>query len=158
MKSHFIESMTQLFRSRPCPKGLIEGWHQLEQAVATAVDQRKWQIIQWPTGTGKTEALTGLCAGPGLECHPAALIVTKFTEEASTVAIRINDRAGLHIALAAHGKAPATIQAMTESPVLVTAFFMTLFIAKGMRRISSANFPAFRFMLTSGNGRNGERS
>lgn len=119
MKSHFIESMTQLFRTRPCPKGLIEGWHQLEQAATAAAEQRKWQIIQWPTGTGKTEALTALCAAPGLERHPAALIITKFTEEASTVASQINDKAGFAIALAAHGKAPATEQAMAESRVLV---------------------------------------
>lgn len=119
MKSHFIETMARHFQSRPCPKGLLEGWHQLEQAVTTAADRRQWQIIQWPTGTGKTEALTVLCAAPGLECHPAALIITKFTEEASTVASQINDKAGFPIALAAHGKASATEQAMTESPVLV---------------------------------------
>lgn len=119
MKSHFIENMTQHYRSRPCPKGLIEGWHQLEHAAGTAVDQRKWQVIQWPTGTGKTEALTVLCATPGLERHPAALIITRFTDEADEIARKINDQAGFRLASAAHGKVSITEQAMTESRVLV---------------------------------------
>jgi hypothetical protein len=119
MNSHFIETMTRRFQSRPCPKGLVEGWHQLEQAVSAAPDRHHWQIIQWPTGTGKTEALTVLCSTLGLEHHSAALIITKFTDEADEIVRRINDQSGLTLASAAHGKSSMTEQAMTESRVLV---------------------------------------
>jgi hypothetical protein len=119
MKSHFIERMTRHLRSKPCPKGLVESWHQLEQAVATAAAHRQWQAIQWPTGSGKTEALTVLCATPDIAAHPGALILIKFTDEADEVARRINTIAGSPIALAAHHKAPVTAQAMNESPVLI---------------------------------------
>lgn len=119
MNSHFIETMTQRFQLRPCPNGLLEGWHQLEQAVTAATDRHQWQIIQWPTGTGKTEALTVLCSTLGLEDHSAALIITKFTDEADEIVRKINDQSGLTLASAAHGKASMTEQAMTESRVLV---------------------------------------
>ncbi|MGX0966760.1 hypothetical protein AB7M63_007209 [Bradyrhizobium japonicum] len=120
MNSHFIETMTRRFQSRPCPNGLLEGWHQLEQAVTSAADRHQWQVIQWPTGTGKTEALTVLCATLGLEHNSAALIITKFTDEADEIVRAINEQSGLTLASAAHGKASITEQAMTESRVLVT--------------------------------------
>lgn len=111
--------MTQRFQSRPCPSGLIEGWHQFEQAVTNAADRQQWRVIQWPTGTGKTEALTVLCATLGLGHNSAALIVTKFTDEADEIVRKINDQSGLTLASAAHGKASITEQAMIESRVLV---------------------------------------
>lgn len=60
-----------------------------------------------------------LCSTLGLEDHSAALIITKFTDEADELVRKINDQSGLTLASAAHGKASMTEQAMTESRVLV---------------------------------------
>jgi len=120
MNSHFIESMTLHFGSKPCPKGLLAAWPQLETAIAAATKNHQWQVIQWPTGSGKTEALIVLCAMPEIARHPGALIVTKFTKEADEIADRINSKAGSKIAVAVHSKAdPVTALAMTESPVVI---------------------------------------
>lgn len=120
MNSHFIEQMIRHLGSKPCPKGLVQGWRQLEQALAAAATQRQWQVIQWPTGSGKTEALTVLCATPEVTRHPGALVVTKFTNEADEIVRKINANAGSTIAVTTHQKkAPLTERAMTESPVLV---------------------------------------
>jgi hypothetical protein len=119
MNSHFIERMTRHFGSKPCPKGLAASWHQLEQGLAAATAQHQWQAIQWPTGSGKTEALTVLCATPEVTKHPGALVVTKFTAEADEVASKVNALAGATVAVASHQKAPMAARTMSESPVLV---------------------------------------
>lgn len=121
MNSPFIERMTRRFASKPCPKGLLEAWPQLEQALANANKNHQWQVIQWPTGSGKTEALAVLCAIPQIIEHPGALIITKFTKEADSLVNKINTNAGSKIALAVHGKADAaSALTIADSPVVIT--------------------------------------
>ncbi|MDB5605102.1 MAG: hypothetical protein JWP25_2002 [Bradyrhizobium sp.] len=121
MTTTFIERMKLHWKtqSMPCTKALIEGWLQLEQAIDDAADQRRWQVLQLPTGTGKTDALIALCATPTLLQHPGALVITRFTDEADRIAQKINQMSGLRIALATHQHTTENALAMAESPVLV---------------------------------------
>jgi hypothetical protein len=113
MKLHWTE------QSRPFTPALVEGWHQVEQATEAAAQQKCWQVVQLPTGTGKTEAMIVLCTTRAIHEHPGALIVTRFNAEADSIASKINHIAGSKIAVASHGQAKATSATMTCTPVLV---------------------------------------
>jgi hypothetical protein len=121
MSTTFIERMKLHWQtqSMPCTNALIEGWCQLKQAVDTANDQQQWQIVQLPTGTGKTDALIALCATPTLLEHPSALVITRFTEEADRIVRQVNQMSGSTIALATHQHQAVDALAMAEIPVLV---------------------------------------
>ena len=121
MTEQFIDTMVAHWKNIPMPSSapLIAGWSQLEQATETARTQHRWQVVQLPTGTGKTAALSVLCATPKREKHPGTLIVTRFTDEANSLAIKINEISGSTMAMAAHAKAIVTADAMSKSPVLI---------------------------------------
>jgi hypothetical protein len=121
MTSRFIERMQLHWesQSRPCTNALVQGWTQLEQAVESATTRRRWQVVQLPTGTGKTEALIVLCSTPAMHQHPGALVLTRFTKEADSIVSDMNRIAGYTIALAAHQHTTVSSAAMMQSPVLV---------------------------------------
>ncbi|GEM_PF-3237371 len=115
MKIHW-EKQLRLELSSP----LITGWEQLEAACLTATKgNAAWQVLQLPTGTGKTQALTVLCASQSLTEHPGILIVTRCTAEADEIALSINQLSAGQVALAVHQKSPASLAKIHASPVLV---------------------------------------
>jgi hypothetical protein len=118
--------------SRP----LLVGWKQLETACnAVSTENDSWQVLQLPTGSGKTQALAVLCAHtvvsasnpPGADAHtqhlycgsPGILIVTRYKCEANQLADVINEVAGTKIAVASHGDVCTSAEQLAENPVLV---------------------------------------
>lgn len=125
MRTDFIQTMrkrwTQTNRLQSNP-GLEAGWQQVADALiilSNPFGPNQWQVIQLPTGTGKTEAITVICSLLKAELHPGVLLVTKFTKEADRLASQINELAGSNVALSTHGDAPASAQAIREAPVLI---------------------------------------
>ncbi|TGQ88810.1 hypothetical protein EN851_25020 [Mesorhizobium sp. M8A.F.Ca.ET.208.01.1.1] len=99
---------------------LVEGWLQLEQATERIADgAEQWQVVQLPTGSGKTEALKVLCSVQHPISHPHILIVTKFNDEADQIALGINELAGWAMARSVHSEAPWPFDQLGSIPVLV---------------------------------------
>ena len=123
MAPTFIERMTTHWQTRlgmDVSAALIAGWEQLEVACTAAGNgSPAWQVLQLPTGTGKTQALAVLCASQSLLRHPGILIVTRYRAEADKLAEAINGLAQQQVALALHGMAPAETRRIHSSPVLV---------------------------------------
>lgn len=116
MNSHWKQSL-ELTGSN----ALTEGWQQLAQAICSRnTDPVRWQVVQLPTGSGKTEALKVLCSMQDVIQHPGALIVTKFREEANKLAEGINKLAGWPMARPVHQNAPATNDQLAFAPVVIT--------------------------------------
>lgn len=100
---------------------LTEGWAQLLQATdRLKAGTERWQVVQLPTGSGKTEALKILCGMQDPLCHPGVLIVTKFRSEADRLAQDINRLSASRIARSVHQEARGTFDELGFSPVLVT--------------------------------------
>ncbi|TGP82075.1 hypothetical protein EN870_07620 [bacterium M00.F.Ca.ET.227.01.1.1] len=116
MNSHWKQSLGQAGSN-----ALTKGWQQLAQTICSRnTDPVRWQVVQLPTGSGKTEALKVLCSMQDHIQHPGALIVTKFREEADKLAKGINSLAGWPMARPAHQNAPATNDQLAFTPVVVT--------------------------------------
>lgn len=99
---------------------LLKGWQQLERAVERTADgAEQWQVVQLPTGSGKTEALKVLCSVQELTRHPHILIVTKFNDEADQIAFGINKLAGWSMARSLHSEAPEALSELGSIPVVV---------------------------------------
>lgn len=123
MHLRFAERMTEQWQALTgyCPSpAQLSGWLQLAR---TAYDRENWQaplqVVQLPTGSGKTEALKVLCAMQGPEHHPGILIVTKFRDEADKLAADINQLSRQSVARAFHGDAPALGTDLQHVRVLV---------------------------------------
>lgn len=102
-------------------KALTEGWQQLVQATDRInAGAKHWQVLQLPTGSGKTEALKVLCSVQDPIQHPGILIVTKFQDSADEVAEGVNKLAGWQMARSVHKNAPAQGVDLRFIPVLVT--------------------------------------
>lgn len=123
MASTFIDRMTthwQTHLGMDLSAPLIAGWNQLEVACTAAGNgSPAWQVLQLPTGTGKTQALAVLCASQSTVSHPGILIVTRYRAEADKLALAINGLAQQEVALAVHRMAPAQTTKIHDSPVLV---------------------------------------
>ncbi|TPM99529.1 hypothetical protein [Mesorhizobium sp. B2-1-3A] len=116
MNSHWKQSLGLVGSN-----ALTEGWKQLAQAICSRnTDPVRWQVVQLPTGSGKTEALKVLCSMQDLIQHPGALIVTKFRQEADKLADGINELAGWPMARPVHNNAPATNDQLAFAPVVIT--------------------------------------
>lgn len=100
-------------------QALLQGWQQLELAVAQSLaGAPHWQVLSQPTGSGKTEAMKVLfSAEKGYQ--RGILIVTKFQDEATSIAEDINRYAQKPIARALHGEAPAEGADLSLYSVLV---------------------------------------
>lgn len=109
-------SKLELSHSEP----LVKGWLQLEQATGQIADQSKqWQVVQLPTGSGKTEALKVLCSVQHPILHPHILIVTRFNDEADQIAHGVNELAGRTMARSLHSEAPCSPDILGSYQVLV---------------------------------------
>jgi hypothetical protein len=84
-----------------------------------------WQILQPPTGSGKTR---GACVYAALQAEANAqgslkpigiLIVTRLIDQANEMAQEINDLAGRVVAIAHHSERQATDQEMLDSDILI---------------------------------------
>lgn len=125
MENNFIHRMrthwTTALKLHANP-ALEAGWQQLADAlsaISNTLDCNQWQVLQLPTGAGKTQALVMACSMPKPEQHPGTLIVTRFKDEADRIAKEINNEAGADIARAVHTDAVATNEAIRQSPVLI---------------------------------------
>jgi hypothetical protein len=119
----FIQRMHEHYNDKlhinPTPAS-DTAWQQIETAVLdSASGAERWQIVQLPTGTGKTEAIKVLCAMQTPVQHPGALIVTKLQAEATRLASSINEIAGWKMAHAQHGEAKLVGIEPAEVPVLI---------------------------------------
>ncbi|MGO4638974.1 hypothetical protein AB4Z43_11100 [Mesorhizobium sp. 2RAF45] len=116
MNSHWKQSL-----GLAGSNALTEGWQQLAQAICSRnTDPVRWQVVQLPTGSGKTEALKVLCSMQDYIRHPGALIVTKFREEANRLSEGINKLAGWKMARPFHQEASATNDQLAFAPVVIT--------------------------------------
>lgn len=123
MKTAFIELMTDhwentlgLASSAP----LQQGWRQLETAcMETSSGQSPWQVLQLPTGSGKTEALKAICASYGREGRTGILVVTRFRNAADDLAAGINALAGDNIAISQHSGNTVKFNKWSNMPVLI---------------------------------------
>lgn len=119
----FIERMTNHWRHNlglANSKALADGWLQLERAAKEVTKGAEhWQVLQLPTGTGKTEALKVLCSLQDPIRHAGTLIVTKFREEADNIASGINQLSGGRLAISLHTEAPTQSADVGFTPVLV---------------------------------------
>ncbi|TIQ28739.1 MAG: hypothetical protein E5X48_31005 [Mesorhizobium sp.] len=116
MKSYWTETLDLTDSNALC-----EGWQQLAQAISRSDSNTlRWQVIQQPTGSGKTQALKVLCSIQKPIEHPGVLIVTKFREEANRLSEGINKLARWHMARPFHQEASATSDQLASSPVVVT--------------------------------------
>lgn len=105
-----------------CSQPLEAGWRQMATAFERQLNpttDRRWQVLQLPTGTGKTQATAVYCSMMPILNHPGILIVTRFTSEANQLAERINKLSRGHVALAHHSESPTTLDQAHSSPVLV---------------------------------------
>ncbi|MER9160062.1 DEAD/DEAH box helicase family protein [Mesorhizobium sp. M0715] len=116
MKSYWTETL-----GLTDSNALEEGWQQLAQAIS-GCDRNtlRWQVIQQPTGSGKTQALKVLCSIQDQIQHPGVLIVTKFREEANRLSEGINELARWKMARPFHQEASATNDQLAFAPVVVT--------------------------------------
>lgn len=116
MHDHWTQTL-KLVASR----GLAAGWKQLQQATLNInTGTKHWQVLQLPTGSGKTEALKVLCSVQDFITHPGILIVSKFRTEADQLAERINELSASRMARSVHQKSTGTNDELGFSPVLVT--------------------------------------
>jgi hypothetical protein len=79
----------------------------------------RWQVIQAPTGTGKTQGLAVYCSLlPEVE-HPGVLVVTRLKVQADEIAATINKLTGRDEALAYHGDNRVPVETFKQYPVLI---------------------------------------
>ncbi|RWK60689.1 hypothetical protein [Mesorhizobium sp.] len=116
MKSYWTESL-----GLTDSNALNAGWQQLAQAICRCeTNTLRWQVIQQPTGSGKTQALKVLCSIQNPIQHPGVLIVTKFREEANRLSEGINKLAEWNMARPFHQEAPGTNDQLAFAPVIIT--------------------------------------
>ena len=99
-------------------------------------NQSQWQILQPPTGTGKTQCIAVYCSLlakmptridinrirnrlPRLPMHPGVLIVTRLISEADSLAELINTLSGRKTAVAVHRENRLSVPELKLAPVLV---------------------------------------
>jgi hypothetical protein len=85
---------------------LQEAWHDMADTFNRHIRgdaSEEWNVLQLPTGSGKTQGLAVYCAElTKLKQHPGILIITRFTKEADKLAATINKLAEQDIAQAHH--------------------------------------------------------
>lgn len=110
-----------------------------------------WQVLQPPTGTGKTQGLSVYCSMLPLDDHPGVLIVTRRKQQAEEIAADINAMAGRDdIATTDHSDNRSQADCLPMWPVLVVthrAYEMALenldtgnAISNGIERLLSFGF------------------
>jgi len=122
------ESFVQLVKENwsenlrlPGSEALYSMWQQLPKACSPGEPfaETKVTVLQWPTGTGKTQAVMQLASMLKADLHPGILMVTRFRSEADLLARRINQLAGSKTALAYHNDAKAGLHSLQSAPTLI---------------------------------------
>jgi hypothetical protein len=101
-------------------------WHQMADVFNAQIEshgtgrQDRWQVVQAPTGSGKSQGLAVYCSLlPETTAHPGALIVTRLKIQADELATTINRLTGRDDALAYHGDNLVPVATFQRYPVLV---------------------------------------
>lgn len=123
MQPEYISRMKQVWAARNLTPSdaLIESWKQLELAIQNVQDQVPyWQVMQWPTGTGKTTAVAVLLSllENSID-HPGILIVTKYRAEANELQSSVNQLSGWNQARAFHTGTNDLTGDLALAPVLI---------------------------------------
>lgn len=100
-------------------------WKQMATAFNRQIESHHgssgelWQVLQPPTGTGKTQGLCVYCSLLSVDDHPGVLIVTRLKAQADEVADTINKLAGGRVAVACHSDNRIPASELSSFPVLV---------------------------------------
>lgn len=105
-------------------QALHEAWYDMADTFNRHIRGEvsgEWSVLQLPTGSGKTQGLAVYCFElTKLEQYPGILIITRFKEEANTLASTINKLAKKEIAHARHGdNKGASKEELAAFPVLI---------------------------------------
>ena len=122
MQTTFIERMKQIWTTRKLKlsEPLIQCWQQMETALQVQGVSPYWQVLQWPTGTGKTMAMAAILSLlPNWIDHPGVLVVTKYREEANKLQNQINLLSGWNQARAFHTGGDNPDSDLAHAPVLI---------------------------------------
>lgn len=120
MREHWTSTLQNAVSATLC-----EVWHQMAVTFnrqISHVDKRledQWQVIQPPTGTGKTQGLAVYCSLLPAHDHPGVLIVTRLKVQADEIVAAINRMMGRSVAIARHGDSPVELTDLPSHPVLV---------------------------------------
>jgi hypothetical protein len=124
----FTEAMSRHWREgfdNVTNPALLAVWRQMAEVFNAQIQSHgtrtedRWQVVQAPTGTGKTQGLAVYCSLlPEIE-HPGVLIVTRLKIQADEIAATINRLTGRTDALAYHGDAVVPVATFQQYPVLV---------------------------------------
>lgn len=140
MQTGYISRMKQVWAARNLTPSdaLIECWKQLEIAVRELRHGLPyWQVMQWPTGTGKTTALTVLLSLLENSIHhPGVLIVTKYRTEANELQSSVNQLSGWNQARAFHTGTDNPTGDLALAPVLIITH---AFYERALKELSRGN-------------------
>jgi len=124
---------------------LLDGWRVLMASFHLAVsgnlreDHHKPSfVLPLPTGSGKTE---GACVYAALQAHRnvghpnpvGVLVVTRLTEDAEKLAVKINTETGRPVAMAHHSENRQSAQVLAEHDVVVITHARLLSAAKDFK-------------------------
>lgn len=124
----FVSAMSQHWRStlqNAVSAPLRAVWHQMAMTFNRQISHvvkgggDEWQVIQPPTGTGKTQGLAMYCSLLPADEHPGVLIVTRLKAQADEIVETINSMAGRPLAIARHGDNAVALADLRSHPVLV---------------------------------------
>src|SRR4051812_4314525 len=104
---HFVTAMDRHWTTvlnNASSEGLRQVWQQFASTYGLQIMQHdnaeastQWQILQPPTGSGKTEGTMIYCSMLStypLDAHPGVLLVTRLKAEADNLAAKINQLTG----------------------------------------------------------------
>lgn len=138
----FIDAMTKHWEGplgNKVSRELQAVWFQIATTFNNQIERSKpqlWQILQPPTGTGKSKGTEMYCSllavlptNPTLEhilrpssvppVHPGVLIVRRLQAECNEMAEGINKLAGSTTARAHHGENKLSVEEIAATPVLI---------------------------------------
>ena len=101
---------------------LKAAWRQMADTFNRCIigsEEKPWQVLPLPTGTGKSMGLKVYCSLLREDFHPGVLIVCRMQVQADEMAKSINELSGRSVALAYHGKSKHDFAVVQNSPVLV---------------------------------------
>ncbi len=101
---------------------LKAAWRQMADTFNRSIiglEEKPWQVLPLPTGTGKSIGLKVYCSLLREDFHPGVLIVCRLQVQADEMAKSINELSGRSVALAYHGKSKHDFAVVQNSPVLV---------------------------------------
>lgn len=123
----FVSAMSEHWSNRlgnVVSNALKDVWHLMatvfNRQIADSQDSKEeWQVLQPPTGTGKTQGLAVYCSMLKEENHPGVLIVTRLKAQADDLAKAINDRSGRPVAIAKHSDNVVSPEELKLIPVVI---------------------------------------